>query len=215
MNLLAGSTGFLGNLILKELGLNKSPIIALGRRAIPNLPDSAQELIIDFDNISALKIPKLETVYLSLGYPLYYQNVLGVMNRTLKENFFKVDFTYQLQIAEKAKEAGAKNIVLISAAGANPNSWNYYLKTKGKLEMEIIKLGFESTNFFQPGHLMGNKPRLDIVIADVVSMIADPFLYGPLKKFRSISAKKISNSVVQKPECKKAGINYYEFKDII
>ena len=87
MNLLAGSTGFLGNLILKELGLNKSPIIALGRRAIPNLPDSAQELIIDFDNISALKIPKLETVYLSLGYPLYYQNVLGVMNRTLKENF--------------------------------------------------------------------------------------------------------------------------------
>ena len=140
MNLLAGSTGFLGNLILKELGLNKSPIIALGRRAIPNLPDSAQELIIDFDNISALKIPKLETVYLSLGYPLYYQNVLGVMNRTLKEKFFKVDFTYQLQIAEKAKEAGAKNIVLISAAGANPNSWNYYLKTKGKLEMEIIKL---------------------------------------------------------------------------
>ena len=80
MNLLAGSTGFLGNLILKELGLNKSPIIALGRRAIPNLPDSAQELIIDFDNISALKIPKLETVYLSLGYPLYYQNVLGVMS---------------------------------------------------------------------------------------------------------------------------------------
>ena len=81
--------------------------------------------------------------------------------------------------------------------------------------MEIIKLGFESTNFFQPGHLMGNKARLDIVIADVVSMIADPFLYGPLKKFRSISAKKISNSVVQKPECKKAGINYYEFKDFI
>ena len=137
------------------------------------------------------------------------------MSRTLKENFFKVDFTYQLQIAEKAKEAGAKNIVLISAAGANPNSWNYYLKTKGKLEMEIIKLGFESTNFFQPGHLMGNKARLDIVIADVVSMIADPFLYGPLKKFRSISAKKISNSVVQKPECKKGGINYFEFKDFI
>ena len=108
----------------------------MGRRAIPNLPDSAQELIIDFDNISALKIPKLETVYLSLGYPLYYQNVLGVMNSTLKENFFKVDFTYQLQIAEKAKEAGAKNIVLISAAGANPDSWNYYLKTKGKIEME-------------------------------------------------------------------------------
>ena len=28
-------------------------------------------------------------------------------------------------------------------------------------------------------------------------------------------SKKISNSVVQKPECEKAGIYYYEFKDII
>ena len=213
MNLLAGSTGFLGNLILKELGLNKSPIIALGRRAIPNLPDSAQELIIDFDNISALKIPKLETVYLSLGYPLYYQNVLGVMNRTLKENFFKVDFTYQLQIAEKAKEAGAKNIVLISAAGANPNSWNYYLKTKGILEEEIINLEFDSTNIFRPGHLMGNKNRLDIVLADMVSITIDPFLHRSFEKFRSISVKKLSKSVVNKSMDSKPGIHTYEYKD--
>ena len=39
MNLLAGSTGFLGNNILKELGSNKSPTIALGRRPVSNLPN--------------------------------------------------------------------------------------------------------------------------------------------------------------------------------
>ncbi len=159
MNLLAGSTGFLGNHILKELGINESPTIALGRRAIPNLPDSAQELIIDFDSLPELEIPHVNQVYLSLGYPLYYHNVMGFMNPTLKENFFQVDFTYQLEIAKKAKEAGAKKISLISAAGANPNSRIYYLKTKGMLEEEIIKLGFDSTNIFQPGHLRGNKFR--------------------------------------------------------
>ena len=47
MNLLAGSTGFLGNNILKELGFNKSPTIALGRRPVSNLPVDAEELVKD------------------------------------------------------------------------------------------------------------------------------------------------------------------------
>ena len=49
MNLLAGSTGFLGNDILKKLGNIESQTIALSRRVIPSLPDNAQELIVDQD----------------------------------------------------------------------------------------------------------------------------------------------------------------------
>ena len=215
MNLLAGSTGFLGNDILKELGNIESQTIALSRRAIPSLPDNAQELIIDFDNLSELEIPNVNHVYLSLGYPLYYHNVMGFMSDSLKKDLYLVEFTYHLEIAKKAKEAGAKGISLISAVGANSNSKNYYLKTKGMLEEEIIKLGFESTNIFQPGHLRGNKFRLDIVLADLISIIFDPFLHGPLKKFRSISVKKISKFVVNNSLHEKVGINYFEFKDFI
>ncbi len=215
MNLLAGSTGFLGNNILKELGFNKSPTIALGRKAIPNLPEDSQELLIDFDNLDQLILPDIDHVYLSLGYPLIYHNVMGLMTASLKKDFFLVDFTYQLEIAKKAKELGAKNISLISAVAADSNSWNYYLKTKGMLEEEIIKLDFESINIFQPGHLTGNKFRLDILFADVVSIILDPFLLGPLKKFRSISAKKLSLAVVKNSLKAKAGINYFDYKDFI
>ena len=215
MNLLAGSTGFLGNEILKELGGIESQTLALSRRVIPNLPDNTQELIIDFDNFSELEIPNINHVYLSLGYPLYYHNVMGFMSDSLKKDLYLVEFTYHLEIAKKAKEAGAKGISLISAVGANSNSKNYYLKTKGMLEEEIIKLGFESTNIFQPGHLRGNKFRLDIVLADLISIIFDPFLHGPLKKFRSISVKKLSEFVVNNSLHKKVGINYFEFKDFI
>ena len=215
MILLAGSTGFLGNEILKELGGIESQTLALSRRVIPNLPDNAQELIIDFDNLSELEIPNVNHAYLSLGYPLYYHNVMGFMSDSLKKDLYLVEFTYQLEIAKKAKEAGAKGISLISAVGANSNSKNYYLKTKGMLEEEIIKLGFESTNIFQPGHLRGNKFRLDIVLADLISIIFDPFLHGPLKKFRSISVKKLSKFVVNNSLHKKVGIHYFEFKDFI
>ena len=215
MNLLAGSTGFLGNNILKELGFNKSPTLALGRREIPNLPDTSQELLINFKKLDQLSLSNINHVYLSLGYPLIYYNVMGLMSASLKKEFFLVDFTYQLEIAKIAKKAGAKNISLISAVAADSNSWNYYLKTKGMLEEEIIKLGFESTNIFQPGHLTGNKFRLDILFADAVSIILDPFLLGPLKKFRSISAKKLSLAVVKNSLKAKAGINYFDYKDFI
>ena len=215
MNLLAGSTGFLGNNILKELGFNKSPTIALCRNKVLNLPDNAEELLIDFDNLDQLRLQDIDHAYLSMGYPLIYHNVMGLMSESLKKDFFLVDFTYQLEIAKKAKEAGAKNISLISAVAADSNSWNYYLKTKGMLEEEIIKLGFESTNIFQPGHLTGNKFRLDIVLADAISIIFDPFLIGPLRKFRSISAKKLSVAVVKNSLQAKAGVNYFDYKDFV
>ena len=77
MYLLAGSTGFLGNEILKILGKKDISTIALARRTIPNLPHNAKELIIDFNDIRSINLPSIDDVYLSLGYPLYYQNVMG------------------------------------------------------------------------------------------------------------------------------------------
>lgn len=213
MHLLVGSTGFLGNEILRILGVKDIYTIALGRRTIPNLPDSVEELIIDFNNIKTITFPSIDHVYLSLGYPLYYQNVMGFMGPTLKKNFFEVDFTYQIEIAKKAKNVGARSISLISAVGADSNSWNYYLKTKGMLEEEIIKLEFESTNIFRPGHLMGNKNRFDIVFADVVSRTIDPFLHGSLERFRSIPVKKVSETVVNRSMNCKAGIHFFDHKD--
>ena len=213
MQLIAGSTGFLGNEILKAVGAQDATTIALARRSIPNLPDNARELIIDFDELKTITFPNIDHVYLSLGYPLYFQNVMGFMSSTLKENFFQVDFTYQLEIAKKAKSVGARGISLISAVGADANSWNYYLKTKGMLEEEIINLEFDSTNIFRPGHLMGNKKRLDIVFADTVSRIVDPFLHGSIEKFRSISVEKLSESVVKRSMCCKTGIHFFDHKD--
>ena len=135
------------------------------------------------------------------------------MNKNLKKNLFLVDFTYQIEIAKKAKDAGAKKISIISAVGANSQSWNYYLKTKGKVENEIINIGFDSINIFQPGHLRGNNHRFDILLADIVSIFLDPFLFGPLKKFRSISAKAVAKQVVNNSLKIKPGINYFDFKD--
>ena len=122
MNLLAGSTGFLGSKILNELSLSQNKTLALSRRMINSLPKNTEQLIIDFKKLSELELPQIDHVFLSLGYPLLFHNVMGIMNNNLKKNLFLVDFTYQLEIAKKAKDAGAKNISIISAVGADPHS---------------------------------------------------------------------------------------------
>lgn len=213
MNLLAGSTGFLGRQILNELSLNKLPTIALTRRNIINLPKYVEQLIIDFENLPNLQLPSIDNLYLCLGHPLFFHNVMGIISKEIKKELFLVDFSYQLEIARKAKEVGTKNISIISAIGANHQSWNYYLKTKGRVEKEIINIGFESTNIFQPGHLRGNKPRFDIFLADMASIVFDPFLLGSLKKFRSIPAKAVAKQLVNNSLNCEAGVNYFNFRD--
>ena len=213
MNLLAGATGFLGNEILNELGLLEDQTLVLTRRKMDTLPMNTDQIIIDFNKILELELPQIDRVFLSLGFPLFFHNVMGFVNKNHKKGLFHVDLTYKLEIARKAKEAGAKDISVISAVGANPQSWNYYLKIKGMVEKELINVGFESTNIFQPGHLRGNKYRFDILLADMVSILFDPFLHGPLKKFRSISAKAVAKQVVNNSSKIKSGVNYFEFKD--
>ena len=83
------------------------------------------------------------------------------------------------------------------------------------LESEIIELDFESTDIYQPGHLRGNKSRPDILFADAISIFVDPFMFGSLSKFRSISVKKLAEVVASNSLNQKKGINYYTYSDFI
>ena len=47
----------------------------------------------------------------------------------------------------------------------------------------------------------------------MASIFVDPLLYGPLKKFRSISAKAVAKQVVNNSLNRKSGINYFDYKD--
>ena len=86
MNLLAGSTGFLGSKILFELSLSQIETLALSRRKINPLPKNTEQKIIDFKKLSELELPQIDHIFLSLGFPLLFHNVMGIMNKNLKKN---------------------------------------------------------------------------------------------------------------------------------
>ena len=219
-SLIAGSTGFLGSKILNYLHKEDQKIYCLSRRENEINSVSIEDIIIDFDTINDLSLPKIDHVYLCLGYELRAWELISMPERK-KDPFYKVDYEYTLNIAKKAEEVGATSISLVSAVGANKNSESFYLKTKGDLEEEIKKLKFETINIFQPGHLAGrinwqkkkSDPRLDVFAFEIGSLFLDPFLVSRLKKFRSINANKLANFIVKSTINENLGINQYQYSD--
>ena len=219
-SLIAGSTGFLGSKILNYLHKEDQKIYCLSRRENEINSVNIEDIIIDFDTINDLSLPKIDHVYLCLGYELRAWELISMPERK-KDPFYKVDYEYTLNIAKKAEEVGATSISLVSAVGANKNSESFYLKTKGDLEEEIKKLKFETINIFQPGHLAGrinwqkkkSDPRLDVFAFEIGSLFLDPFLVSRLKKFRSINANKLANFIVKSTINENLGINQYQYSD--
>ena len=219
-SLIAGSTGFLGSKILNYLHKEDQKIYCLSRRENEINSVNIEDIIIDFDTINDLSLPKIDHVYLCLGYELRAWELIS-MPEHKKGPFYKVDYEYTLNIAKKAEEAGATSVSLVSAVGANKNSESFYLKTKGDLEEEIKKLKFETINIFQPGHLAGrinwqrqkNDPRIDVFAFEFGSLFLDPFLVSRLKKFRSINANKLANFIVKSTINENLGINQYQYSD--
>ena len=219
-SLIAGSTGFLGSKILNFLYKEDQKIYCLSRRKSEINSINIEDIIIDFGAINNLSLPKIDHVYLCLGYELRAWELISMPERK-KDPFYKVDYEYTLNIAKKAEEVGATSISLVSAVGANKNSESFYLKTKGDLEEEIKKLKFETINIFQPGHLAGrinwqkkkSDPRLDVFAFEIGSLFLDPFLVSRLNKFRSINANKLANFIVKSTINENLGINQYQYSD--
>jgi len=67
---------------------------------------------------------------------------------------WKVDYTYQYEVARAARENGVPKYVLISSIGADSQSKIFYTRMKGELEDAVKQLGFPSCFILQPPSLI-------------------------------------------------------------
>ena len=207
-SIVLGSTGLIGKHLLTYQGEKDISVIAITRRSIKDIPKNASTMIIDFDEfLDQGHLPGCEHIYICLG--------TTIKKAGSQESFKKVDLDYCLGFAKKARESGATTISLVTSVGANADSKNFYLKTKGKLENEIKAMGFDSVNIFQPGLLLGNRDEIRPLefLGQYGSFLLNMFLFGSLKKYRSIEASKVAHAMANSPN--NNGINYFSYEDFI
>lgn len=209
-SIIAGSSGLVGNNILKQLCEKNHNVIAITRKPISSPPPNASELVIDFESfLIDGSLPDCDHVFLCLGTTM---KIAGN-----KDNFRRVDFDYSFGIAKKAFDSGAKKLYLISSGGADSASKNFYLRVKGELEDSIIDIGFESVNIFRPGFLTGSGGRKRAISEKIFMKLAkflDLALIGPASKYRSINAEVLAKKMVSTLKSK-PGVNYYFYEDFM
>ena len=149
--LLLGATGLVGSHVL-ELALRDASVeevIAPVRRPIAE-HSGLRASLLDFDKLD--ERPDLwacDAVIRCLGTT---RKVAGS-----REKFYRVDHDYPVEIAHRARRAGASTFVLNSAKGADAKSSIFYSRVKGETERDIRAVGFDSAIIVRPGLIDGQR----------------------------------------------------------
>tara|TARA_Y100000996_G_C22536377_1_gene648401 strand:+ start:1060 stop:1734 length:675 start_codon:yes stop_codon:yes gene_type:complete len=217
-SLIAGSTGLVGGLLLKDLSFSGESIVLISRKANQFKATNTSEIVINFDDLLSSSFDlnqEIDDVYLCLGKKLFTYE-LGYMPKKNRDTFKRIDFDYPLAIAKLAFQNGAKSIAVVSAIGAKEGSPNYYFHIKGKLENAIREIGFENVCIAQPGHLLGKRSDFrghEIPFLEGALNISAPFMQGPLKNFRQVEAERVAEAMIQELRMNYGRVKILRYKD--
>lgn len=208
--IVAGAGGLTGSFLLEKLSKDKSieHIIVLSRKALkPNLP-KVKEVIVDFDRLDRLDFwPDAHALFCCIG--------TTIKKAGSQENFRKVDYEIPLKLATQCARFNI-SFHLISSIGANPDSGNFYLKTKGETEEAIKQLDLSSVTIYRPSMLFGprKESRLGESIGKVFMYMAHPFLLGPLKNYRGIHVATVAQAMINREKNGEKGFHIVESEQI-
>lgn len=209
--ILFGASGFIGSFLLEEL-LNSSEydqVTIVVRKDLNIQHPKLKTLICDFNTLPTLKENIIaDEVYITLG--------TTKKHTPDQTEYYKVDHDYPVLAAELAKEKGAKSVFIVTAIGANENSNIFYVKTKGEVERDLIKLNYDHTHIFRPSMLMGERKEkriLEKVFINIWSVINVLFV-GKLSKYRGINGKDVAKAMLNAAKSKTEKVKFYHWKEM-
>ena len=161
--LLAGATGLVGRALLHQLladpmvgevraltrrALSRSEL--LGRGGHPPGDERLQVCEIDFERLDRhTELFEVDWVCCAMG--------TTIRKAGSRAAFRQVDFDYPFQMAQLARAHGARQLLLVSAMGADADSRVFYNRVKGELEEALSELDYESVCVAQPSLLAGER----------------------------------------------------------
>lgn len=174
--LIAGATGLTGEHLLDRL-LSEPTIarvLAPTRRPLathPHLENPVGDLA---ELLPSLSGP-VDTAFCCLGST--------IKQAGSQEAFRAVDHDLVLAFARRARELGARHLVVISALGANPGASVFYNRVKGETEEALKAMGWPQLTIARPSLLLGTRHEFRLG-----ERLAAPLLRWLPGKYRAIDA---------------------------
>lgn len=188
--LLLGATGLIGRQVARQARAHPGlRLFALSRRVAPLPPGSRIEMLVADPAEWPESIARLA--------PAGVICALGTTWRKAERSeaaFRAVDYDLVVSTALEAKDAGASNFVLVSAAGADANARVLYPRVKAEAEQAVSRIGFRRVDILRPGLLLGERGG-DFRLFERLGQAADPLL-GPLLPARFQPFRAIDSAAV-------------------
>ncbi|MEN7536994.1 NAD(P)H-binding protein [Aurantiacibacter flavus] len=192
--LLVGATGLVGREVIAQgrdvPGLS---LLALARREVPLPRGGRMEMMLapveNWPQAIATIAP--DAVICALGTTQAKSGRTGLR---------EVDCELVLTVAEAALKAGARQFVHLSSVGADLHAKAQYLAMKGEAEQRLRRLRFARLDIVRPGLLRGKREgerRALEGIGQLLSPLADLFLHGSKRRYRSVAARDVAAALLQ------------------
>jgi len=209
--LLAGASGFVGNLALDDLleAPDIARVFAVTRRPLGREHPRLANRIVRFEQIETqLKGVSCHVALCALG--------TTIREAGSEQAFRQVDVDAVLAFARAAKAAQAQRFVVVSSVGADPRSKNFYLRTKGEMEEALVGVGFTSVDILQPSLLLGWRGEirpLELAAATLMPLV-NPFLVGKREPLRGIPARTVAAAMVGVTRSGRRGVQRHTYSAI-
>jgi uncharacterized protein YbjT (DUF2867 family) len=209
--MLAGASGLTGQQALEALleANDIARVLAVSRRPLGREHSKLANRIVKFEALeSQLKGAACDAALCCLG---------TTMRRAgSQENFRAVDLEVVLAFARAAKAANARRFVVISSVGADPESRNFYLRTKGEMEQALEGVGFESLDILQPSLLLGARAEMRPLelLAMLTMPLINPLLGGKYEAYRAVPARTLAAAMLGATRSGRRGMQRYTWPGI-
>lgn len=207
--IIIGATGLVGSDLTRQLLVHPdySKVIVFVRHATGLTDAKLTERIVDFEQIETWKEEiRGDVLFSALGTTL---DKAGS-----KQAQYRVDHTFQYQVAAAAATNGVPCLVLISAAGASERSMIFYSRMKGELDRDVKKLPFQRLRIIKPGILKGtrveSRPTEEISIRAMQVLGKLPLI----RKYRPVPATTVATAMIKAAAMEEPGFRKFELEEV-
>ncbi len=209
--LLAGASGLSGGQTLDALlgAPDVSRVVAVSRRPLGRDHPRLANRIVQFERLeSQLQGVTCDLAFCCLGTTLRQAGS--------QQRFRAVDLDCVLAFARAARAANAQRFVVISSVGADPQSRNFYLRTKGEMEEQLAAVGFASLDILQPSVLLAWRAEMRPLElgARLFMPLLNPLLMGRYVAWRGVAVSTVAAAMLGAMRSGRRGVQRYTWSGI-
>jgi len=189
-----GATGNVGGRILHLLveSPRAGKVVVVTRRHVAELAHpKVQQVVVNMDELEEELAPYAEGADIALA-------AFGVGKGSAKmadEEVRRIEIAYPTAFASAAKAGGARVLAMMTAAGADSQSSNKYVRNMGDKEKRSEELQFDFLGLYRPAVILGNSNT-----PAVLGLVLPLFHWAMPSRYHSIHKNDLARAMVAQSE---------------